>query len=320
MKKYLIIVMILLCSKAWAQQVENAHFDSLCVCAIDRVWDWVSSDTYYFDSDTAQAFAPDFLFSESNHDLHMAYNTVLLDYECVDTSGFVGAVALFSRNNLFYESGSNFKGFLFNGHHFYTNDLGEIDWPRCGTPFTYRPDSVSVVYKFEDSLSYSQEYGKMKVLLKKFNTNTNQTDTIGFAESTTELASTMQWKKVSFPIQYLSSLTPDSVLLVFYSSSNSGKPTTLYLDQVEFQYSSSDVSGLEKMEAIQAFPNPVKNIIYFKGIKGKAAYQVYNISGQLLESGTLHQQLSIACMPQGVYFLKIKAPDSIDTNIKILKY
>jgi hypothetical protein len=172
----------------------------------------------------------------------------------------------------------------------------------------------------EDSLSAIHEYGKIKVLLKKFNTNTNQTDTIGFAESTTELASTLQWKKVSLPVQYLSSLTPDSVLIVFYSSSNSGKPTTLWLDQVEFQYSGASVTESEKANAIQAFPNPTKDIVYFNGMEGNAMYQLFSPAGQLLESGNLQNQLSIAGMPQGIYFLKIELQGRIDTNIKILKY
>lgn len=319
MKKYLFIFFILNCTIARPQQIPNFHFDSLCICAIDRVWQWVCSDAVNFISDTAQPFNPDALYQTGNFDLHMAMNTVGIDYECIDSAGEISGIKLFTRSNLFETNGSNFRGFVFNGEHFYTDHQGRIDWIRCGTAFTFRPDSISGIYKFEDSLSPVQEYGKIQILLKKFNPTTQRADTVGFAESQTELSSGLQWKRFSIPLQYLNSNIPDSVLVLIYSSTYSGKPTTLWLDKVQFVYSSVYVHEKPDKKAISVFPNPVVDKLYLSGTTPADNYQLFDLTGNELQSGKCNSFVPAVDLPGGVYYLKISGIHKDITTVKVVK-
>jgi hypothetical protein len=307
LKRNIIIVICLLFSlHARSQQVPNAGFDSLCICAIDRVWQWVCSDVYNFDQDTALAFTPNTLYSNSNAELHFAMNTVQLNYEAIDSNGNFSSIKLFTRSNLIYPDGSPFRAFIINGEHFYTDASGHIALNRCGTPFAFRPDSVSGWYKFEDSLSSINESGKVQVFLKKFNTINNSIDTIGFAESSTELSPSSQWARFSIPIHYISSSIPDSVVVAFFSSSGSGKPTTLWLDKVQFIYSLIGIHEIAENSGFHVFPNPAHDFISFSPDNGKQiSFCIYDIMGKPVRTGITSGEINIQCLPQGCYWLRV---------------
>jgi hypothetical protein len=306
-KLSIVIVFCLLFSlSARSQQVPNADFDSICICAIDRVWQWVCSDVYNFHQDTAQEFTPNTLYTNSNAELHFAMGTVQLNYDAMDSTGNFSSVKLFTRANLIFPDGSPFRAFIFNGEHFYTDAGGHIALNRCGTPFAFRPDSVSGWYKFEDTLSSINESGQVQVLLKKFNAISGSIDTIGFAESNTELSPASQWARFSIPIHYINSAIPDSVVVAFFSSSGSGNPTTLWLDKVQFIYSSLGENEIAGNPGIHIFPNPAHDLIGFNSAMDKQGrFSIYDILGKPVLSGVTSNQIDIHSLPQGCYLLRI---------------
>ncbi|MEO6348977.1 MAG: T9SS type A sorting domain-containing protein [Aquaticitalea sp.] len=57
---------------------------------------------------------------------------------------------------------------------------------------------------------------------------------------------------------------------------------------------------------IRLFPNPIKNQLNISGIDGDFQLQVYNLSGQLLVSGTLHgHSVMPISLSSGIYITKI---------------
>jgi hypothetical protein len=307
---------ILFSLSARSQQVPNADFDSLCICAIDRVWQWVCSDVYSFQQDTAQGFTPNTLYTNSNSELHFAMGTVQLNYEDMDSTGNFSSVKLLTRSNLVFQDGSPFRAFIINGEHFYTDASGHIALNRCGTPFAFRPDSVAGWYKFEDSLSSINEFGKVQVLLKKFNTISNSIDTIGFAESSNELSPASQWARFSIPIQYVSSNIPDSMVVVFFSSSGSGKPTSLRLDKIQFIYSSVGMHEIAESSGKYIFPNPAHDFICFNSDIGKQSrFNIFDVMGNLVHSGIASNNIDIQSLPDGCYLLRV-----FDNELKELSF
>jgi hypothetical protein len=297
-----------------SQNIDNASFDSLCVCAIDRVWQWVTSDTYFVSSDTAQPFLPNTLYTNASINLHFAINTVQLNYDNTDSSGYINSVKIFSRPDMVFQTGDIFRGFIINGEHFFTDNQGFIDLKRCGSAFAYRPDSISGSYKFEDSLSSVAEYGKAKVLLKKYNTVTHSADTIGYAESVFELSPASQWTQFKLPIHYISISTPDSIVVVFFSSSDSGQPASLWLDDIQFTYPTSGIAPPVNNYIGQLYPNPAGGLIHVPGgIAEQSRYIIVDVSGKILQSGTTGDGINIQRLHSGTYLLKIIEKSSQQT-------
>jgi hypothetical protein len=303
-----------------AQQIANGSFDSLCVCAIDRVWQWVTSDSYYISQDTAPPFLPNSFYDNSSSNIHFAMNTVQLNYDADDSLGYINSVKILTRPDLVFPNGDVFKGFIFNGEHFYTNANGYIDLKRCGTPFAFRPDSLSVWYKFEDTLSTSNESGKIKVLLKKFNTINNSIDTIGFAESISGLSSASQWTRFSIPIHYISSSIPDSVVVVFYSSSGNGRLTTLWLDDIQFTYTLSGTDEPERETMLSVFPNPANGFIFIQPrFEKPIRYEITDVSGRRVQRGFMENSIDIKSLDCGLYFLQVHTEEHQVISCKFIR-
>jgi hypothetical protein len=314
-----LLIIIIFPSAGKSQNIENADFDSVCVCAIDRIYHWVTSDIYYMNKDTVLPFQPNQLYTQASMELHIAMNTVQLNYADTDSLGNVHSVKLFSRQGLFYPNGDIFKGFIFNGNHFYTDSLGNIDLKRCGSPFPYRPDSVKGTYKFEDSLSTANEYGKVKIFLKKLNTASNSIDTVGYAESHFELTTASDWSEFKLPITYFNNSVPDSVLVVFFSSSGEGNPTSLCLDDFKFTYPTSGIASSNETKIV-IYPNPAHNKIYISSSNNKSSYyKIFGITGILAGSGAVLDYIDLSAYIKGFYLLKIYQPDCNSATFKIIK-
>ncbi|MCF8373840.1 MAG: T9SS type A sorting domain-containing protein [Bacteroidales bacterium] len=304
--------------KAYSQNIENANFDSLCICAIDRIWDWVSSDTYYFINDTAQPHTPNTFYGGGMMDVHMVFNTAAINYDD-DSIHAMNSVKIFTRPDLVYPDGEKFRGFLANGNHFYTDNNGWMDFRKGGSPFPYRPYSMKGMYKFEDSLSMIDEYGKAIVLLKKYDSLTNTIDTVGYAESTIELNPTMVWSPFELIIDYYNSAIPDSVVVIFASSSMGSDPTTLWVDDISFEYVTK-IEESPRNDEISIFPNPCSDILFISnGENENLSYRISSIDGTLIKNGLLSNRISLANFQSGIYVLTIIRKGQIVNTLRIAK-
>ena len=69
---------------------------------------------------------------------------------------------------------------------------------------------------------------------------------------------------------------------------------------------------------INIYPNPVKDILYFKddvNLSDQVSYYIYNTTGQLLKSGkSLPQQLEVSMFSEGIHFVKLETLNGIFTH------
>ena len=177
---------------------------------------WITSDAWIATiNDTVVPMTPNTHFVGVGLQYHELLYTSQLEY----SNAFDGAYAmkLLSIQGRVQSNGVPFRGFVVNGDHFYTNNLGYIDYSKCGTPFPYRPAKLRGHYKFDNTSPSLTNFGKAIVLLKKYNTTLQKIDTIAYAETTTQLLAT-GWALFELPLTYYSAVIPDSVVVIFESS------------------------------------------------------------------------------------------------------
>lgn len=83
--------------------------------------------------------------------------------------------------------------------------------------------------------------------------------------------------------------------------------------------SQSNIQEKITQKKIEVFPNPIKSILYIKGIDTvkNYYYQIYNMSGQLIKSGRFeNEQTDLSVLPTGNYLLRINNSESV---VKIIK-
>ena len=309
----------LLSIQTYSQSLFNADFDSICVCAIDRIYGWVTSDVYGINQDSVLPFSPNQIYTSTDFELHFAVNSVRVNYDQDDSIGYASSVKLFTKPEISFSSGEPLRGFITNGTHFYTDSSGLIDFSRGGTPFPYRPTHLTGMYKFEDSLSAVDDFGKVIILLKSHNTSTGNMDTVGYAESVNDLNPTNEWKPFSIPIQYSDTTTPDSIVLVFFSAVSGAAPTTLWIDSIGFEFSTTSI-GEEEENIPLLYPNPANAWIHipFKDDRHRS-YRMYDANASEVKSGVLTRRLDVSSLPKGMYLLQVSEENEVVFSAKLMK-
>lgn len=183
----------------------------------------------------------------------------------------------------------------------------------------------SMPYAFAGKWQYmgnsSNDIGSIKLYLTKWNTITNQRDTIGFLVK--ELTGMiMSWKDFSFPITYISTELPDTCFIILNASGqNPEAGSYLYLDDLHF---SGDVAGFEsisrgKQERIIFEPYTGYLILHSKYVRN---IEVLNISGQLLVSEKFYcltsHVLNLNFLPKGIYIIKAYLENEVISQ-KVIK-
>ena len=318
MRTLILVLLLLLSQKSFAQSIPNGNFDSLCICAIDRVWQWVTSDIYQISNDTIQPLLPDHHYDGSLGDLHFAIQSVQINYTNADTARQMKSVMLMTQPSIRYLSGAPYRGFLINGDEFYTNSAGEIDLIRGGTPFSQKPTHIRGYYKFENMASAQFDYGKVIAILKKYNSVLNSYDTIAIAESNQELSETQVWTQFQIPFVYQSADAPDSIVVAIYSATTGVAATTLWVDDISF-FTSNSIDELNIPNPYFFYPNPAHDLIRFsKNDHQSRKYSVFSIRGALLMHGEMINEVNISSLNPGIYFIKLEEDDKFDFY-KIIK-
>ncbi|REJ85328.1 MAG: T9SS C-terminal target domain-containing protein [Bacteroidetes bacterium] len=299
-----------------AQNIPNASFDSICVCAIDRVFQWITSDLYNVHQDTVVPLDPDSYYPPYTVMQNMAMFSVQLNYFDTNPAHNTYSLKLITNDTIFYPDGSLLRGFITNGDAFYTGPDGLIDFKKGGTPFPHRPSHILGKYKFEDTLTAVPHFGLVKVLLKKYNSSSGNIDTIGVADSGFALAYNLTWTDFRIPISYLNNDTPDSIVVLIQSSSVSPAPTTLWIDDIEFEFSTG-TDEIEKHSSVQVFPNPAQTELHliFRDFQD-SEYRITDIQGRLLLQGRATSIIDISKLIPGQYQLELYNSNSQERWIR----
>ncbi|MET3539130.1 T9SS type A sorting domain-containing protein [Chryseobacterium limigenitum] len=94
--------------------------------------------------------------------------------------------------------------------------------------------------------------------------------------------------------------------------------TSLPAAKASLPLGESDVVEKVRKNKITLFPNPVKDVLYIDAAEnGKYFYQIYNMSGQLVQSGQfINDEARVSSLSSGVYLVRVNNSEIV---VKILK-
>ncbi len=147
---------------------------------------------------------------------------------------------------------------VFSGS-FEPNQTNPTESVKFGKPFTDTPDNFRVWYKYFPVENDSAE-------IYTYLTRWDGSNTVNVAEAYTKVYTQQgEWTELDIPFTYLSTEAPDSITMVFASSSRGDifqgqVGNTLYIDDPELYYCITGISQPMMSEvSAKIYPNPVSN-------------------------------------------------------------
>ena len=302
------------------QNLENPSFDSVYFGGIDRLFSWITSDGLIFTTGTVGDTAYPLQPQTAYHATGFQFHEILWIGNRITTSPYSGAaIELCSRPKWKKVDGTYYETFISNGNYFSTDSLGYPELHTCGIPFNSRPLALLGLYRFTDSTTSGNTYGKCVIWLHKWNQATRQRDTIAFVESTTALQPTNIVLPFILPLTYYSIATPDTLGVTFYASTNPQHAATLWLDELSLAYNSTHLAE-QTLNHGQLFPMPVRQKLYYHGkMPNGVTYKICTLQGQGLRSGAWQGIVDVADLPTGVYTFHLVHRGEILYSDKFLK-
>ncbi len=199
---------------------------------------------------------------------------------------------------------------------------------KSGTPYTQKATKMNGFYRYDTTGTYStNDSGLVAVLLKKYNTITQQVDTIGYGKVNLPSYSPTDNSFAPFEIiidDIQPGIQPDSIVVYVQSSldgfcATAGVGICLYLNvdflSLETPLGITDVKG--KILQPEIFPNPTEGnfSIQFPSTEMETV-RVFNLTGELINQLELNHSnkidLSLRDFDSGLYLVEIK---DIEGNI-----
>jgi hypothetical protein len=184
-----------------------------------------------------------------------------------------------------------------------------------GFPISSRPVSLTGSWEY---MARSTDHGYASILLTKWNSGSGISDTVAYSKYI-QSGMTMSWTTFSIPINYRTTGTPDSALIVFSASGTS--PTVnsyLYVDDIAFSGLATGITqDEESIFNLNLYPIPAKdelNISFSTSEGENSVIQLLDILGNIVSeqisnsvSGSFQGFLQISSYSKGIYFLRIKS-------------
>jgi hypothetical protein len=201
--------------------------------------------------------------------------------------------------------GLPYSGFVHYGASYYDASIGDIRMSLV--QYAYRPDSIRFAYKYIPSAGDSA--GLSLSLTKGSGGSLIANITMGFH-------ATPNFKVVTLPIKYMSTLTPDSLSLTFQSSFDLFNPTIgskLWIDGVKMIYKSTTPNGIEQsglLTDVKAYPNPTASKLHLILPEGHTATEwlMYDLLGNQISHQSVndtHLIADVASLDAGLYLYRL---------------
>lgn len=301
-----------------AQTIPNASFDSLYIGGIDRILHWVTSDGVGFGSgsnglDTIQPLNPATFYDAQGLQFSEVFETVYF----AETPLSASAIRISSDPTNRKTNGDYFESFVLNGDHFTTDDLGYIDYSKCGTPFPFRPTNLKGQYKFESDDPSEVLSGKCVVLLKRY--VDGAIDTVSHTISTGDFLRRNEWTEFQMELFYITPDVPDSIVVVFMANSDPSKESTFYLDELELEFSENGIEPMDDFEG-SLYPNPTSDILILEF--PKEVYERFDLldnEGRLLISGQRAESIDLSQFAPQQLYLRLFSQENKTRTYRIVK-
>ena len=296
MKKTLLFVACIfgLAPNTNAQTLPNMDFEN---------WQRAASNKY--DEPTGGVWAT----PNPSLDIGIGNNPAPVEKETVAANVQSGsAAAKLTTRSIF---GIKAAGTIFSGK-FVFNLGNPTQSAKLGVPFTGRPTNFRGYYKYtptngDSALVYAR-------LIKVVGGQRTQ---VGIARQVI-YGNVPNYTAYDIPFTYQSAATPDSIIVVYTSSAaadNLNAPqvgSVLWVDNTSLDYLGTSLN-LERMVAVQTFPNPATNLLNLSlsaPLAAAADLQFWSIDGKLvaekpLETGAAEMTMDVGNLPQGAYLYHI---------------
>ncbi len=292
MKNLFYILFLCLTTQTFGQSIPNNNFDDWYFGGIDRLWHWGNSEGC------------------ATGDSHMAIYYVHGDFGVDYSDPAVQLRTWVDANDSVRTS------FIYAGYQNFTNwQTGEceVDFIRSGQPFPYRPTKMDGFYKFRNDSLITNDYGRGMVILRKTNPVNQSIDTIGYGYVDLHPTPTDTVREpFEVNITYLSSETPDTIVVAFLSTATQQAGGVLVVDSLTFDFTSS-VEQIVQQNVFSIAPNPVHDFLNINIRPSfqneRFQYSIFDISGRVLKQGrsfSSMEQIDVSDFAKGMYFIRLE--------------
>jgi hypothetical protein len=204
--------------------------------------------------------------------------------------------------------------------------LGNLDLNHPGIPYTDKPISISAYVK-----GTVKPNGVMYMMaqLSRWNTVSHQRDIVGQAIYAMN-ASIASYTKVTVPITYTFSYTPDTLVLQILTGNGGSNGfimpgNELFIDDISF----SGLVGINEKSndiSINIFPNPCHGFFNIQSNIINSKIEIMNMLGEKVYSAPLfpmtlgkdNAAIDLSKQPKGVYFYRVMGEKEILKTGKII--
>lgn len=183
-----------------------------------------------------------------------------------------------------------------------------------GYPYTQKPKQLEFWYKHAP---VSGDTASSIVVLTKWNTQKMSRDTIAFGGFFSTTVDTLAYKKGIISLTYSSTLTPDSVSILFSaikpnSTQGGGK---FLIDDLEFTGGTVGIKKTSVQNTFKTFPNPANKTctVQFNEVQSFTDVELFNVLGQLVWQTKVANATQLvvptSALKEGTYILNIKNQD-----------
>lgn len=219
-------------------------------------------------------------------------------------TAFEGDKAVLLESKYYQFLGKTIPGVITNGA-FDLNNHGQPQFTG-GSPFASRPAAIQFHYRY---LPSKDDIFLASVFLFKFNSAKGTRDTIGQG-ILEEGKKAMTYTAREIHIDYFKPDAPDTILLLFISSSVKAVPgTRLFIDNIVPLATSGIPDERNDILLSEVYPNPASGIVHVKASENclGGTYTISDITGRKVHClGTVSSQefsVDVSALKPGVYSL-----------------
>jgi len=186
-----------------------------------------------------------------------------------------------------------------------------------GVPINSKPTKLKGFFKYDNVQGDTMA---IVLFMYKWNTATNKRDTIVVKDFATN-STTPTYTPFNININYTpSSATPDTFNILLISSAGYAPQlgTKLYVDELSFEYANASIEEVTTEKVVEVYPNPANDFVRVDiNSQNIAQVRIVNMIGQevyINENVYKTDIINVSVLPEGIYFVEVKADRSYFTN------
>jgi len=140
---------------------------------------------------------------------------------------------------------------------------------------------------------------------------------------------TTAWQQATINFTYVSTLTPDTLYVLYSATSLDFRPkahSILWVDDVTVTLPTGIEEGVAEENGMEIFPNPSNgnfSVVHQADANQLQTVEVYNVVGELIWSETNKNKstfsINISQYPKGIYFVRVKDGNRLTTEKIVLQ-